>query len=362
MDIRQIILKKLKKNKKIKVAEVAKATGFSRAYVSRFFQELKNEGKIILIGKANKAHYIISDRRAILKTKKSILKTRRILENRNLEEDLILDEIKRESGVFFNLPKNILSILDYGFSEMLNNAIVHSGSKKIEIKMERDKNGVCFEVKDWGVGIFNNLMKKRKLKNEYEAIQDLLKGKQTTAPKEHTGEGIFFTYPSIVKGEEENGVFFASKAGDMLTIQSSTKKLIFNNIIEDIFIRETKMMKGTRVDFSISLKSKRNLDDIFRKYSEGVFAFNKTTTRISLYELDSDFISRSQARRVLSGLEKFKKIILDFKDVDTVGQGFADEVFRVWGKRHSDIKIEYKNANNSVIFMIKRALTERKSW
>ena len=343
MDIRQIILKKLKKNKKIKVAEVAKATGFSRAYVSRFFQGLKNEGKIILIGKANKAHYVISDRRTILKTKKSILKTRRILENRNLEEDLILDEIKRESGVFFNLPKNISSILDYGFSKMLNNAIVHSGSKKIEIKMERDKNGVCFEVRDWGVGIFNNLMKKRKLKNEYEAIQDLLKGKQTTAPKEHTGEGIFFT----------------SKAGDMLTIQSSTKKLIFNNIIEDIFIREVKGMKGTRVDFSISLKSKRNLDDIFRKYSEGVFAFNKTTTRISLYKLDSDFISRSQARRVLSGLEKFKKIILDFKDVDTVGQGFADEVFRVWGKRHSDIKIEYKNANNNVVFMIKRALTER---
>jgi anti-sigma regulatory factor (Ser/Thr protein kinase) len=343
MDIRQIILKRLKKNKKIKVTEVVKATGFSRAYVSRFFQGLKNEGKIILIGKANKAHYVISDRRTILKTKKSILKTRRILENKNLAEDLILDEIKRESGVFFNLPKNISSILDYGFSEMLNNAIVHSGSKKIEIKMERDKNGVCFEVRDWGVGIFNNLMKKRKLKNEYEAIQDLLKGKQTTAPKEHTGEGIFFT----------------SKVGDMLTTQSSTKKLIFNNIIEDIFIREVKSMRGTRVDFSISLKSKRNLDDIFKKYSEGVFAFNKTTTRISLYKLDSDFISRSQARRVLSGLEKFKKIILDFKDVDTAGQGFADEVFRVWGKRHSDIKIEYKNANNSVIFMIKRALTER---
>jgi len=344
MDIRQIILKKLKKNKKIKVAEVAKATGFSRAYVSRFFQGLKNEGKIILIGKANKAHYVISDRRTILKTKKSILKTRRILENRNLAEDLILDEIKRESGgIFFNLPKNISSILDYGFSEMLNNAIVHSGSKKIEIKMERAKDNVSFEVRDWGVGIFNNLMKKKKLKNELEAIQDLLKGKQTTAPKEHTGEGIFFT----------------SKVGDMLIIQSSIKKIIFNNILDDIFIKDLKNTVGTKVNFLISMKSKTNLANVFKKYSEGAFVFNKTQTKVSLYKLDSDFISRSQARRILSGLDKFKKIVLDFKGVDTAGQGFADEVFRIWKRRHPDIEIEYKNAKENVDFMIKRALIKK---
>jgi len=32
------------------------------------------------------------------------------------------------------------------------------------------------------------------------------------------------------------------------------------------------------------------------------------------------------------GLEKFEMVVLDFKGVQMVGQGFADEVFRVWQK------------------------------
>ncbi len=78
-------------------------------------------------------------------------------------------------------------------------------------------------------------------------------------------------------------------------------------------------------------------------------------TVISLYKIGTDFIPRSQARRIVSGLEKFKKIILDFKDVDTVGQAFADEVFRVWKRSHSNINIEHQNANENIKFMIKRA-------
>ncbi len=343
MDIQEAILKKLKKNKIVKVAEVVKATGFSRAYVNRFFQELKNKGKIILIGRANKAHYILAEQKSFLQARRLILNIRRIVNNKNISEDFILDQIKNESGIFFDLPKNISNILDYAFSEMLNNAIVHSSSKKIEIKIGKAKDNVFFEIRDWGIGIFNNLIKKRRLKNELEAIQDLLKGKQTTAPKEHTGEGIFFT----------------SKMGNMLVIQSSNKKIIFNNILDDVFIKDVKHTAGTKVNFSIFIKSKINLGNVFKRYSEGAFAFNTTRTRVSLYKLDSDFISRSQARRILSGLDKFKRIILDFKNVDTVGQSFADEVFRVWKKRHPDSKIEYKNAGSNIVFMIKRALVEK---
>lgn len=267
-----------------------------------------------------------------------MLATHRILKNKNLSEDLVLDEIKRDTGIFFDLPKNISAILDYAFSEMLNNAIEHSKSLKIEIQMQRNAAGVVFDVRDWGVGIFNNIRKKKKLKNEFEAIQDLLKGKQTTSPREHTGEGIFFT----------------SKAGDMLTIQSSRKKLIFNNILDDIFIKEAKKTIGTKVNFRVLLKSKRNLASIFKKYSDKAFSFAKTETKVSLYKIDTDFISRSQARRIVFGLDKFKKIVLNFKGVDTIGQAFADEVFRVWHRFHPGIKIEYRNANKNIEFMIKR--------
>lgn len=341
MDIENFILKKIRESGKIKAADIVRSSGFSRAYINRFFQKLKDEGKIILMGKANKAFYVPADKKIVSLAKSSILSVRRSLRNKNLSEDLVLDDIKQNSGIFLKLPKNVSTIVNYAFSEMLNNAIEHSKSSKIEIQMQRSASGVVFDVRDRGIGIFNNIKKKKKLKNEFEAIQDLLKGKQTTMPKEHTGEGIFFT----------------SKAGDMLTIQSSRKKLIFNNILDDIFIKDAKKTIGTKINFRISLKPKNNLNSVFKKYSDEAFSFAKTETKVSLYKIDTDFISRSQARRIVSGLDKFKKIVLDFKDVDTVGQAFADEVFRVWQNTHSGVEIEYRNANKNIDFMIKRAKT-----
>lgn len=340
MDIKSIILKELAKRGKIKVADIVKLTGFSRAYISRFFRDLKKQGKIFLIGKANNAHYILASKKSIKEVQKRILETKSILENKNLSEDVVLENIKQNTGIFLNLPKNITSILDYALTEILNNAIEHSKSGKIIVIMKRTKGSVDFEIIDFGVGIFNNIMEKRGLNNRLEAIQDLLKGKQTTAPKEHTGEGIFFT----------------SKAADRLVIQGSDKKLIFDNILDDIFVKDSKTKKGTKVKFEIRINSKTDLGKIFKDYSGDAFEFSKTKVIVDLYEMDNAYISRSQARRVVSGLEKFKTIILDFKGVETIGQAFADEVFRVWHNNHPKIKINYQNANENILFMIKRAL------
>lgn len=337
MDIKSLILTELNKKEGVRVADVIKATGFSRAYINRFFQELRKEGKIALIGKANQAHYIKTE--SVEQAKKKILNVRRILENTNISESEVLDEIKRDSGIFDSLPKNIAGIVDYAFTEMLNNAIDHSRSKRILVNIRRN-NIIFFEVIDFGIGIFKNIIRKRGLENEMEAIQDLLKGKQTTVPKEHTGEGIFFT----------------SKVVDKLIIRGSAKKLIFDNNLNDVFIKDAKSIKGTRVVFEIDINSKKNLLKIFKDYSGKTFIFEKTKVRVNLYVMDNVFISRSQARRILSGLDKFKEIILDFEGVETIGQAFADEVFRVWQSYHPQIKIIFRNANENVLFMIKRAL------
>ena len=73
-------------------------------------------------------------------------------------------------------------------------------------------------------------------------------------------------------------------------------------------------------------------------------------------DADESHISRSQAKRILHGLEKFKTVILDFKNVESVGQGFVDEVFRVYTYDHPDISIQYIHANEDVEFMIKRSV------
>jgi hypothetical protein len=46
-------------------------------------------------------------------------------------------------------------------------------------------------------------------------------------------------------------------------------------------------------------------------------------------------------------------VVLDFKGVQTVGQAFADEVFRVWQKNHPAIRIEMRHAGENVQFMVR---------
>ena len=104
------------------------------------------------------------------------------------------------------------------------------------------------------------------------------------------------------------------------------------------------------------------MQDIFSEFVEenleGIPKFEKTNILVELSKLEDEaLISRSQARRIILGLKKFKYVVLDFKDISTVGQGFVDEVFRVFNARYSGTKIEYKNANDNVRFMIERGLT-----
>jgi len=188
------------------------------------------------------------------------------------------------------------------------------------------------------------VMRERHLKSELEAMQDILKGKVTTDPKAHTGEGIFFT----------------SKVADRFVLESFGHRMVVDNVINDIFFQEEKRInRGTRVTFTIPRNSTRHLNKIFEHFQSqpGSYAFDKTEIRVRLFTLGTVYVSRSQARRILAGLEKFKKVILDFDQVPNVGQAFADEVFRVFQTRHPDISIEPVNMNETVRFMVTRVET-----
>jgi anti-sigma regulatory factor (Ser/Thr protein kinase) len=337
MDLRTLVLNTIKKQGQVKTADIVGKTGLSRAYVHRFLKTLTDQGFLILMGKANQAHYILPSKKGYGKTRP--LKVHRIMTNKGLVEDQVLREIKEESAIFRGVTDNIASTIDYSFTEMLNNAIEHSKSEKIDVVIMRTATDIKFTVTDWGIGIFNNIMKKKRLGSTMEAIQDLLKGKETTAPEAHSGEGIFFT----------------SKIADFLTIKSFEKKLVFDNVGQDIYVKDVKSVKGTKVDFVLGLRSKKKLADLFDKYTDESFQFSKTGVKVKLYHQDVDYVSRSQARRILASLEKFKTIELDFKDVKTIGQAFADEVFRIWQAQHKEVKFIVKNANENIMFMIKRA-------
>lgn len=337
MEMRALILNTINKQGQVKTADIVGLTGLSRAYAQRFLKDLAEEGVIVLMGKANQAHYIHPSKKGAGNAKP--LSVRRIMTNKDLAEDKVLHEIKEKSAIFQGIAGNVSSTLDYAFTEMLNNAIEHSTSEKIDVVVMRTATDIRFMVADRGIGIFNNIMKKKRLGTTIEAIQDLLKGKETTAPEAHSGEGIFFT----------------SKIADLLTIKSFEKKLVFDNAQQDIYVKDVKPVRGTRVDFVLGLRSKKKLVDLFDKYTDESFQFSKTGVKVKLYHQDVDYVSRSQARRILTGLEKFKTIELDFKDVTTIGQAFADEVFRIWQAQHKDVKFVIKDANENAMIMIKRA-------
>jgi hypothetical protein len=113
----------------------------------------------------------------------------------------------------------------------------------------------------------------------------------------------------------------------------------------------------------ISKNSKRALKDVFAIYTSDDFRFDKSHISIELgkYEEDS-FVSRSQAKRLLTSLGKFRKIILDFKNIRIVGQGFVDAVFGVFGLENPEINFDIINANEDILFMIQRGLREREKF
>lgn len=338
MTLQDKILELAKQQKKFQTSDIQKAVkeSVSRQYINRILRYFIQQGKLVRFGAGAGTFYTLPAN--VMSLNNELTK---VLKNENLKEHEIYFDFEKKLHLKETLNENVYSIFTYTFSEMLNNAIEHSKSGKIKITYSDNKELFSFIVRDYGIGAFKNVMQKHSLQSEIEAIQDILKGKTTTNPESHSGQGIFFT----------------SKIADLFILESYGYRLRVDNRVPDLFIEEiSPSVKGTKVTFSISAQSKKHLSDLFREYQtdpEG-YDFDKTKIFIKLFTMGTVYVSRSQARRIVSGLEKYKHIVLDFQKVPTVGQSFADEIFRVFKSRYPDIKIEPINMTETVEFMVKR--------
>lgn len=248
----------------------------------------------------------------------------------------------RDFGVVFgDLPKELESICHYGFTEMLNNAIDHSGGETATVMVERTAEEIFMVVSDNGEGIFNHIARVLKLGDPREAILELSKGKLTTDPANHTGQGIFFTSRAF-----DDFLIFS---GDLVFTHTNTSKL-------DALLHNDDFQQGTEVMMSIKMDSTRTLSSVFAEFTAGEeddFAFNKTVVpiKLALYEGER-LVSRSQAKRILNRVEKFKTVMLDFSGVDLIGQAFADEMFRVFARRNPQILLVPTNMTEEVNRMV----------
>ena len=261
-----------------------------------------------------------------------------------IAEDRVWQEIASTHPDIGGLSRDARSVFQYAFSEMLNNAIEHSESTDVEVRFEAIKKGLAFEIVDQGRGALANLRRTLHLGSDLEALQELSKGKLTTLPKGHSGEGIFFT----------------SKIADQFELESGTLRWVVDNVRKDVAIGTIPRRRGTRVRFEAGIRPRRKLSDVFAEYTED-FEFQKTRVEVSLFAHGARFISRSEARRVLNRLERFREVILDFHKVEEVGQGFADEVFRVWPAAYPITRINPVNMTKAVAFMVERARRPKSS-
>jgi hypothetical protein len=255
-----------------------------------------------------------------------------------LSEDVIWRRVREDLGLDSSSPAG--RIMGYAFTKMLNNAIDHSGSDRVTINWWVTPDQWSFEIRDYGVGAFPKLRAGLGLANDFEAIQELSKGKRTTDRARHTGEGIFFT----------------SKAVDIFRLSSSGIRWTVDNLRNDVALGVAPTAAGTSVECQIDPQTERSLLAIFEEFTEDL-AFVRTRPVVKLFEAGTTFVSRSEARRLLDGLAAdFNTVEVDFTGVSDVGQGFVDELLRVWPGSHPEKTIIPTNMNRAVEFMVRRGL------
>jgi hypothetical protein len=105
----------------------------------------------------------------------------------------------------------------------------------------------------------------------------------------------------------------------------------------------------------LDVHTERTTSEVFAAYSID-HDFARTRTVVQLFDVGVRFVSRSEARRLLSGLERFRDVVVDFRGVQEVGQGFVDEVFRVWPSQHPEVTVRPANMVGPVEAMVRRGL------
>ncbi len=330
-DIKQFILSNIGEHPKDIVRFTQEKYKLSRTTILHYVSELTEEKKISVEGTTRDRKYTLEPLAFIKQTYQ-------------IHDTLKEDKVWRNdiAPLFSDVKQNIVDICHYGFTEIFNNAIDHSEGTNIIVTVGIWIDKISMWIKDDGVGIFNKIQKKYDLDDSLHAILELSKGKLTTDPESHTGEGIFFT----------------SRMFDVFVIFSG--KYYFATKELDFMFESDKDVPGTEVYMEISQDSDRTTASVFSGFTSDSdnYGFNKTIVPVKLARYGNEnLVSRSQAKRLLTRLEKFKTVVLDFQNIESIGRAFADEIFRVYVKNHPNTNLMAINDSES----IKRLIIEAQS-
>lgn len=331
--VKNYILRLIKNGRKDYVKSTVESFDISKSSVYNYVNQMQTDGLIEKSGnayvlKTNVFHYFLKN-------------------DGTLGEDRIYNQFISQHIQF---KKNVNSIWNYAFTEMMNNAIEHSEAENIAIGVYQNCLDTQILIKDDGIGIFKKIQGFiKETRNENislrECVSLLFAGKFTTAKQLHTGEGIFFT----------------SHIMDEFVIYSDDNFFTRNNFkstqIEDGNLHSfMQMEKGTIVRMTLSNNTKKVLSEVFNTFAPVDEGFIKTTIPVAHMFSGANPVSRSEARRLLECISLFNDIDLDFSGVEEIGQGFAHELFVLGKQKYSHINLRTVNTCKAVEDMIKRVI------
>ncbi|MBL8540229.1 MAG: DUF4325 domain-containing protein [Betaproteobacteria bacterium] len=314
-------------------ARLAGEFGLSRQVANGYLQSMAREGSIEAEGTTRARVYRL----------RTLAEAEQTYPREGLQEDLVWRELI--APVVARFAENVRDIWHYASTEMINNAIDHSGASDVHVSVQKNALYTDVVVADEGEGIFAKIQRVFGLHDAREAILELAKGKLTTAPEQHTGEGIFFT----------------SRALDFFEIESHHLRLSHAPRTEDSIAEQAADTPGTRVRMRLANDSPRRMHEVFDAFTDPEeYSFDKTVVPLRLAQYEGEkLVSRSQAKRVANRFERFKRVELDFAGISEIGQAFADEMFRVFAAAHPQIRIVPVNAEPAVAQMIRRVVAAR---
>jgi DNA-binding transcriptional ArsR family regulator len=317
---RERILTLVRENDGMSGADLARILGITRQSANYHLKRLVIAGEVARRGRTRSTLFAAADRVESLPAMATA--TVRFGKGPRDEEDVFLEG---SAGLDLRekLNSNVFALFHYALTEIVNNALEHSLSDRGMVSISVGTYEAGFVVRDWGIGVFESIRSTMGAGDLTEAALEVLKGRRTSAPDAHSGEGLFFT----------------RRCSDAFELSANGVRLRFGGPNGEASIGRVRRSMGTRVEFSISRSSRRTLPAVFSQYAPERldFSFGRTSIDLSLYS--DSLLSRSLARRIMSGLTGFREVMLDFRGVRSLGQGFADQVFRIFRRDHPGIEL-----------------------
>lgn len=308
--------------------------GLSREAIRYHIRKLVNDGVLLAEGNTKARRYVLPS---------EVLKVGVLPIGPDAQDDLLWRTEVRPALRQLGVPANVESAMGHGCTEMVNNAIDHSGASSYGYELKADPRSITLSITDQGIGIFEKIRTDCNLYDRRQALLELSKGKLTSDPSRHSGEGIFFTSRIFDR--------FAIISLDLQFVRTREGE----NWLLDLEERGNDM-NGTTVYMEIKRDSDVDVQAVFKQFEDDEARFAKTHVPVSLAKFgEEELVSRSQARRLMARVEKFIEVLLDYAGVQTIGQAFADEVYRVWTASHPETSIVSMNTNADVQRMIARA-------